>query len=146
MEEHTEQGTGAGEPEGASGEGIPDKTYFKIGEVARIVGVKPHVLRYWESEFREVRPQKTKSQQRLYRRRDVELLLRIKKLLYEERYTLEGAKQKLREGSKTVAPEPGETAAQESTVAEEQGGFEKRDEFLKKMRQGLEEILKLVQD
>jgi len=81
---------------------LPDKLYFKIGEVAKIVGVKPYVLRYWETEFSIIRPGKTRSQHRLYRRRDVEALLEIKRLLHNERYTIEGAKRRL----KTVAKGP----------------------------------------
>lgn len=76
---------------------IPEKLYFRIGEVAKLVGVKPYVLRYWESEIPALRPTKTKSRHRLYRRRDVELLIEIKRLLYAERYTIEGAKKRLRE-------------------------------------------------
>ena len=75
---------------------IPDKLYFKIGEVSKITGVKPYVLRYWESEFSVIRPGKSKSNQRLYRRKDVELLLTIKNLLYSENFTIAGAKRKLR--------------------------------------------------
>ena len=84
--------------------GIPDKPYFKIGEAARICGVKPYVLRYWETEFRSLRPQKTPSQQRLYRRKDVELLLQIRHLLYEKRFTIEGARARLREQGHDEAP------------------------------------------
>jgi DNA-binding transcriptional MerR regulator len=76
---------------------LPDKQYFKIGEVSRILGVKPHVLRYWESEFSSIRPQKTRTNQRLYRRRDVELLQQIKQLLYQEGFTIAGANKRLRE-------------------------------------------------
>ena len=76
---------------------IPDKLYFKIGEVAEITGVKPYVLRYWESEFKMVNPSKSRSRQRLYRKSDVELIFRIKELLYEERYTINGARKKLKE-------------------------------------------------
>ena len=76
---------------------LPDKLYFKIGEVAKIVGVKPYVLRYWESEFSVVKPGKTPSRHRLYRRRDVEMLLEIKNLLYSEGYTIAGAKKRLKE-------------------------------------------------
>lgn len=75
----------------------PDKLYFKIGEVSELTGVKPYILRYWESEFKMIAPAKTRSNQRLYKRGDVELILQIKKMLYEERYTIAGAKQKLRE-------------------------------------------------
>ena len=71
--------------------GLPDKPYFKIGEAARLCAVKPYVLRYWETEFKSVRPQKTRSQQRLYRKRDVELLLKIRHLLYEKRFTIDYA-------------------------------------------------------
>ncbi len=80
----------------ASADEIPDKLYFKIGEASRLLGVKPHVLRYWETEFRVVRPSKTTSRQRLYSRRDVETLLTIRHLLYDEEYTISGAKKKLR--------------------------------------------------
>ncbi|MBX3028011.1 MerR family transcriptional regulator [bacterium] len=87
---------------------LPDKLYFKIGEVAKIVGVKPYVLRYWETEFSMIRPGKTRSQHRLYRRRDVEALLEIKRLLHNERYTIEGAKRRLKSLSRTApaGPEP----------------------------------------
>ncbi|MGE0823521.1 MAG: MerR family transcriptional regulator [Candidatus Binatia bacterium] len=76
---------------------LPNKLYFRIGEVAKIVGVKPYVLRYWETEFSILKPGKTPSRHRLYRRRDVETLLEIKTLLYEEGFTIAGAKKKLKE-------------------------------------------------
>jgi DNA-binding transcriptional MerR regulator len=83
---------------------IPEKIYFKIGEVCDLVGVQPHVLRYWETEFPMLSPQKNRSGQRSYRRRDVEMALRIKELLYDEMFTIAGAKKKLqseiRENSK----------------------------------------------
>jgi len=81
---------------------IPDKLYFKIGEVADLTGVKPHVLRYWESEFAPFRPAKSRSKQRLYRRKDVELVLRLKDLLYNQGFTIAGAKKKLREAPAAV--------------------------------------------
>ena len=74
---------------------IPDKLYFKIGEVSELLGVEPYVLRFWESEFQVLQPKKSGTGHRLYRRKDVELLLRIKHLLYEKRYTIEGARQSL---------------------------------------------------
>jgi DNA-binding transcriptional MerR regulator len=74
---------------------IPDKLFFKIGEVCEIVGVQAHVLRYWETEFPTLQPQKNRSGQRTYRRKDVEMALRIKELLYEEGFTIAGAKRKL---------------------------------------------------
>jgi len=79
---------------------LPDKLYFKIGEVSRIVGVKPYVLRYWETEFDLLKPGKAPSRHRLYKKRDVELLLEIKRLLYAEGFTIEGARKKLKEGKK----------------------------------------------
>jgi len=82
---------------------IPDKLYFKIGEVKKITGVEPHVLRYWESEFKIIRPQRASSKQRLYRRVDVENILTIKKLLYEDGYTVPGARKLLTE--KKAEPE-----------------------------------------
>lgn len=76
---------------------IPNKLYFRIGEVADLLEVKPYVLRYWETEFPDIRPSKSKSGQRLYKRRDVEMLVRIKELLYGERFTINGARKRLKE-------------------------------------------------
>ncbi len=85
---------------------LPAKLYYRIGEVAGIVGVEPHVLRYWETEFRSVRPQKSAKGQRIYSRRDVETLLKVKDLLYAHRFTIAGARRKLREGGvEPAAPE-----------------------------------------
>ncbi len=78
-------------------EKIPDKMYFKIGEVAKITNVRPYVLRYWESEFSLIKPKKSLSKQRVYSRRDLQNVLEIKRLLHKERYTLEGAKKRLKE-------------------------------------------------
>ena len=82
-------GSSGGEPDG--------KLYYRIGEVSQITDVKPYVLRYWESEFRWMSPQKSRSKQRLYRKKDIEMILLIKKLLYQERYTIAGARRRLRE-------------------------------------------------
>lgn len=82
----------------------PEKLYYKIGEVASLIGVKPYVLRYWESEFNVIRPAKTKSKHRLYRRRDVEILREVKRLLHVERLTIEGAKKRLQGKIATAAP------------------------------------------
>jgi DNA-binding transcriptional MerR regulator len=114
--------------------GIPDKPYFKIGEAARLCAVKPYVLRYWETEFRSLRLQKTRSQQRLYRRKDIELLLKIRHLLYEERFTIEGARTRLREmgheeGPPPVLPPP-----------------EIDLEVLKRLKQGLVDLIRVVED
>ncbi len=83
--------------EGATLAPIMNKLYFKIGEVARLAGVEPYVLRYWETEFREIRPIKSRTNQRLYRRKDVERVLKIRGLLYNEGYTIDGARRKMRE-------------------------------------------------
>jgi DNA-binding transcriptional MerR regulator len=97
---------------------IPEKLFFKIGEVCELIKVQPHVLRYWETEFPMLAPQKNRAGQRVYRRKDVEMVLRIRDLLYEEKFTIAGAKKKLqdetRSGSsrakvsarETVSPEP----------------------------------------
>lgn len=79
---------------------LPDKLYFKIGEVSRIVGVEAYVLRFWETEFELLKPSKTPSRHRLYKKRDVELLLEIKRLLYAEGFTIEGARKRLKENKK----------------------------------------------
>jgi len=85
---------------------LSNKLYFRIGEVAKIVGVKPYVLRYWETEFPILKPGKTPSRHRLYRRRDVETLLDIKRLLYEEGFTIAGAKKRLKDGQRSSAEAP----------------------------------------
>lgn len=76
---------------------IPNKLYFKIGEVSTITGVEPYVLRYWESEFKTIKPSRTQSKQRIYRRKDVELILEIKKMLYEQKFTIAGARKRLQD-------------------------------------------------
>src|SRR6202142_2417669 len=86
--------SGGSTPTRGSG-GLPAKLYYRIGEVAELVGVEPHVLRYWEREFRSIRPTKSAKGQRVYSRRDVENLLRVRELLYSEGFTIAGAKKKL---------------------------------------------------
>jgi DNA-binding transcriptional MerR regulator len=83
---------------------IPEKIYFKIGEVCELVGVQAHVLRYWETEFAQLSPQKNRSGQRSYRRRDVEIALRIKELLYDEMFTIAGARKKLQAEARGEVP------------------------------------------
>jgi len=85
---------------------IPDKVFFRIGEVAGLTGVKAYVLRYWETEFTSLRPQKTPSGQRRYRKSDVEAVLQIKRLLKEEGFTIKGARTHLRAGGVDGSPEP----------------------------------------
>jgi DNA-binding transcriptional MerR regulator len=89
-----------------------DKRYFRIGEVSRIVGVEPYVLRYWESEFPLIRPLRADTNQRTYQRKDLEIILEIKRLLYDERLTIEGARQRLKKS------EP-ETELPDKTLIEE---------------------------
>lgn len=81
---------------------IPDKLFFKIGEVCELVGVQAHVLRYWETEFPMLQPQKNRAGQRTYRRRDVEMALRIRQLLYDEGFTIAGAKKRLSSEGRTA--------------------------------------------
>lgn len=76
---------------------IPEKLYFKIGEVSQLIGVEPYVLRYWETEFPEIAPSKSTTKQRLYKRNDVELISRIRDLLYHDNFTIKGARQKIQE-------------------------------------------------
>lgn len=112
---------------------IPDKLYFRIGEVARLCRLQAYVLRFWESEFPQLKPSKGSTGQRMYRQRDVEMVLRIKKLLYEQGFTIAGARQYLKD---------------ESRPAQQQTGlpFPKkgRGDDLKKVRQGLEDILGIL--
>src|SRR5277367_1570 len=89
---------------------LPPKIYFRIGEVSGLVGVEPHVLRYWEREFRSIRPTKSAKGQRVYTRRDVENLLRVRELLYAEGFTIAGARKKLqRAGVEPTERKPDET-------------------------------------
>jgi len=83
---------------------IPDKQYFRIGEVAGIAEVEPYVLRFWETEFSSLKPQKTRTNQRMYSRKDVEHVLRIRDLLYEEGYTISGARKALKDGVELESP------------------------------------------
>ena len=104
---------------------------YRPAEACRIAEVAPYVLRYWETEFRSVKPQKTRSQQRLYRRRDVEQLLRIRHLLYEERFTIEGARTRLRELGHDEAPAPLPPPPDVSP------------EVLRKIKQGLQDLIRI---
>jgi DNA-binding transcriptional MerR regulator len=81
---------------------FPEKLFYRIGDVAEITGIKPHVLRYWESEFSGLHPRKNRAGQRIYERRDVELIIEIKKLLYEQRYTISGARKLLARQNRRV--------------------------------------------
>src|SRR5687768_10887080 len=137
---------------------IPEKLFFKIGEVCELAGVQAHVLRYWESEFPMLAPQKNRAGQRVYRRRDVEMALRIKELLYEDQYTIAGAKKRLAyelRGGKIKSADDGD-AREESpnhdndaprvraAAAAPQKTAEDR-EALKKVASELREILALLE-
>jgi len=100
-------------------ESLPAKLYFRIGEVADLVGVEPHVLRYWEREFRTIRPTKSAKGQRVYSRRDVENLMRVRELLYREGFTIAGAKKKLSHPEAIVAT-PVDAAADGAARTREQ--------------------------
>src|SRR5215475_15071792 len=95
---------------------IPEKLFFRIGEVCELIKVQPHVLRYWETEFPMLSPQKNRAGQRVYRRKDVEMVLRIRDLLYEEKFTIAGAKKKLADEMR--GPGRARLAAKEAPVAE----------------------------
>jgi len=111
---------------------VPEKQHFKIGEVCEMMQVEPYVLRYWETEFEDLKPQKNPMGQRVYRPRDIEIVFLIKKLLYEEGYTIEGARKQLkREISKLESG--GVSLTQEETI-----------EHLRKIRWELKEILTLL--
>ena len=113
---------------------IPDKPFFKIGDAARLCAVKPYVLRYWETEFHSIRPQKTRSRQRLYRRKDIELLLTIRDLLYVQRFTIQGARTRLRELGHDEGPPP-PVPPPEIDV-----------ETMRKIKQGLLDLIRLVEE
>ena len=123
-----------------SAQQIPDKLYFRIGEVSRLTGVKQYVLRYWESEFPGLGPKKSGTGHRLYRRKDVELLLEIKHLLYEKRFTIEGARKWLEDRRK--APGGSKPADQPEVQAELFAS--PVVEGLERVRRELQEILKLL--
>ncbi|OYT73680.1 MAG: MerR family transcriptional regulator [Chloracidobacterium sp. CP2_5A] len=137
---------------------IPDKLYFKIGEVCEIVGVEPHVLRYWEQEFPQLAPQKSSAGQRIYRRKDVEIALRIKSLREDEGFTIAGAKKKLSAerataGRLKVVPieRPTEAslvapteAAPSEFAAETPSRAREALATLRQVRAGLEEVLALL--
>jgi DNA-binding transcriptional MerR regulator len=117
---------------------IPNKLFFKIGEVCEITDTQPYVLRYWESEFPALAPAKNSSGQRIYRRRDIETVLRIKQLLYEEGFTIAGAKKRLESelAGRVVTPTP---------EAQAPPGDDQGRAVLREVRQQLREILTLLQ-
>ena len=120
---------------------IPNKLFFKIGEVCEITDTQPYVLRYWESEFPALAPAKNSSGQRIYRRRDIETVLRIKQLLYEEGFTIAGAKKRLEaeQAGRVDTPQP-----VPPDVAGGAAGDERGRSALLEVRQQLREILTLL--
>ena len=132
-------------PEAAVGElrpEIPDKLYFRIGEVSRLAGIKPYVLRFWETEFSSLGPKKSGKGHRLYRRKDVALVLEIKRLLYDKRYTIEGARKFLDSRSR----EAGSKSAESSGMAlrTQPALFGDPAPVIEAIRKELTEILELL--
>jgi len=125
------------------------KLYYRIGEVSEITEIKPHVLRYWETEFRWMAPPKSRSKQRLYRRKDIEMILAIKRLLYEERYTIAGARQQLSElglggaADAAEAPTPARKAASTEELNAEVLASELRATY-QRLRGEIQEIRDLL--
>jgi DNA-binding transcriptional MerR regulator len=115
---------------------IPDKLFFRIGEVSQLVGVEPYVLRYWESEFPGLSPKKSNTGQRMFRRKDVELLLNIKQLLYDRKFTIEGAR-------KALKSERTEAAVRQEAPVRQEELFPVADP-LPGIREELANILKLL--
>jgi len=128
---------------------IPNKLFFKIGEVCEITDTQPYVLRYWESEFPALAPAKNSSGQRIYRRRDIETVLRIKQLLYDEGFTIAGAKKRLESEmqGRVETPQPTPTGNGGGTAGAGAGEREAagRDDAIKQLREGLREILTLLE-
>jgi DNA-binding transcriptional MerR regulator len=112
---------------------VPKKLFYRIQEVAQITGVKPHVLRYWETEFRQLSPRKDMNDQRRYTRADIDLVLRIKKLLYEERFTIAGAKRQLRQEASNGRDEIEDEAARGVNL-----------QSLRALRRDISELLSLL--
>jgi DNA-binding transcriptional MerR regulator len=122
---------------------IPNKLFFKIGEVCEITDTQPYVLRYWESEFPALAPAKNSSGQRIYRRRDIETVLRIKQLLYEEGFTIAGAKKRLETEMAGKGNTPQSQAA--AVVQSEENADDPTRKALQEVRETLREILTLLE-
>ena len=124
---------------------IPNKLFFKIGEVCEITDTQPYVLRYWESEFPALAPAKNSSGQRIYRRRDIETVLRIKQLLYDEGFTIAGAKKRLEAEMAGRVETPVPAAPDGPAVAPPEAGSADRVAALRQVREQLREILTLLE-
>jgi DNA-binding transcriptional MerR regulator len=125
---------------------IPDKLYFRIGEVARLAGIKPYVLRFWETEFPSLGPKKSGTGHRLYRRKEVEMVLEIKRLLYEKRFTIEGARKFLETRGKTETTRTPKTAKPSKKAQAElfSTATPFPDTFLQDMRKELRAIVEML--
>jgi DNA-binding transcriptional MerR regulator len=123
---------------------IPNKLFFKIGEVCELTDTQPYVLRYWESEFPALAPAKNSSGQRIYRRRDIETVLRIKQLLYDEGFTIAGAKKRLETELSGKSPTP-QSAAAASVEANHEEKKEEDTATLREIREQLRGILTLLE-
>jgi DNA-binding transcriptional MerR regulator len=123
---------------------IPDKLYFRIGEVSRLAGIKPYVLRFWETEFPLLGPKKSGTGQRMYRRKDVELVLEIKRLLYGERFTIEGARNLLDARSKAARAQKPERADARKDAHKQGELFGDAAAALETVRKELREIVKML--
>ncbi len=122
----------------------PKKLYYKIGEVCNILGVEPHVLRYWETEFASLSPPKSKSGQRTYRPKDIDLLLRIRKLLYEDGFTIAGARKQLGTGIPSDASSTDRHAARKTRGMAQPAASKSAGKPLEKVREELQNILTLL--
>jgi DNA-binding transcriptional MerR regulator len=126
---------------------IPDKLYFRIGEVARLAGIKPYVLRFWETEFPSLGPKKSGTGHRLYRRKEVEMVLEIKRLLYEKRFTIEGARKFLETRGKPEPARPAKASKPAKKVQTElfaAGTSPLMDSFLQDIRKELLAIAEML--
>ena len=123
---------------------IPDKLYFRIGEVSRLAGIKPYVLRFWETEFSSLGPKKSGKGHRLYRRKDVELVLEIKRLLYEKRYTIEGARKYLESRPREGAAGKSGDGSSTKSKRTQRDLFPDASPMLDRIRKELTEILEIL--
>ncbi len=138
---------------------IPDKLFFRIGEVCELIRVQPHVLRYWETEFPMLAPQKNPSGQRIYRRKDVEMVMRIRELLYDEKFTIAGAKKRLMEETRsasrakpavdvraqeTSAPPEAKATSETATQTAAQVNSPEARLAIKVLKQNLDDLLTLL--
>jgi DNA-binding transcriptional MerR regulator len=141
------ENTAASKPGSGAAQEIPDKLYFRIGEVARLAGIKPYVLRFWETEFPSLGPKKSGTGHRLYRRKEVEMALEIKRLLYEKRFTIEGARKFLETKGKTEPARAAKAVKAPKKVQAElfpSGSTQLGDSVIQEIRKELREIAEML--